>query len=179
MLGHLLTIQDGLQNWYIGKAESCCIFYDIESEIFELAYLKLCFTLNQKFSQLSKEYRMLVSSSIDGQIGIISTSNNKLIQIVKVNSPIYCLTWNARSSQIIVGLKGKIQVYAVQNPEAWGTTAWLSSTTEGSTANTVNNIATLNSSTADLFGTKYVNSAQHTDIVKCLLCVDGKVYSGG
>jgi WD40 repeat protein len=97
------------------------------------------------------EYKAMFTSSNDGTI-IVWSSTGTVHQRIELNHPVYCLAWQLRRSQLIAGMNDSIRAYSLK---------------EGS-----------------LVGAPYMEKRAevlrtHTDIVKCIVCVDAKVYSGG
>ncbi|XP_062500552.1 uncharacterized protein LOC134177787 [Corticium candelabrum] len=80
---------------------------------------------------------------------MFTSSNDNTIIL---NHPVYCLAWQHRHSQLIAGMNGSIRAYNVKEGLLIGAPSLVRKA-------------------------QVVNS--HVDIVKCIVCMDAKVYSGG
>ncbi|GFR59077.1 vegetative incompatibility protein HET-E-1 [Elysia marginata] len=95
--------------------------------------------------------KLLLSSSNDAQI-IAWGSGGGAVDVIPMNVPIYCMAINPRRQQLVCGVNEGVHVYALDEEKESG--------------HYINN--------------KLLHFAKnHTDIVRCILCHESRIYSAG
>lgn len=56
--------------------------------------------------------KMLFSSSLDGNI-LVWSDRGRLLQVIEFGGPVFCLGWNPKRRQLVVGGRGAVQLYQV------------------------------------------------------------------
>ncbi|XP_022092949.1 uncharacterized protein LOC110980503 [Acanthaster planci] len=95
--------------------------------------------------------KVMFSSSNDGMI-VAWASGGGVYDRIKIGSPIYCMALNQRRHQLVCGLNGYIRVYGLDEKREKSSIVQVDS--------------------------PYI-SKEHTDIVKCIVCLESRVYSAG
>ncbi|XP_071806782.1 uncharacterized protein [Asterias amurensis] len=95
--------------------------------------------------------KVMFSSSNDGLI-IAWSSGGGVFDRIKIGSPVYCMALNTRRHQLVCGLNGSIKVYSLDDKREKSSIIQLE----------------------DPF-----ISREHTDIVKCIVCLESRVFSAG
>ncbi|XP_065836008.1 uncharacterized WD repeat-containing protein alr3466-like [Oscarella lobularis] len=101
--------------------------------------------------QCWNEAKVMFTGSNDGTI-VLWTSTGTVHQKLTLGVPVYSLVWQPKKAQLIAGLNGCIRVYEIIESNSVG-------------------IPSLER--------KGVTLTAHVDIVKCVVSVEGKIYSGG
>ncbi|CAL1534086.1 unnamed protein product [Lymnaea stagnalis] len=96
--------------------------------------------------------KLMLSSANDARIAVWGTGGG-IVDNVHMIVPIYCMAINPRRHQLVCGVNGGVRVYALNEEKE--------------------------------IGSHYINSCylyfaqEHTDIVRCILCHESKIYSAG
>lgn len=96
--------------------------------------------------------KLLFSAANDGVI-IAWGSGGAVHDKIPIGSPVYCMSWNARRHQIVAAIGCTVQVFNMRDPSR--------------------------DITGHVIDQKAFISKEHTDIVKCVVCFESRVYSGG
>ncbi|XP_063680479.1 uncharacterized WD repeat-containing protein alr3466-like isoform X1 [Bolinopsis microptera] len=96
-----------------------------------------------------QEAKLLVSASNDGLI-ITWSSSSIPHQVIKIGNPIYCVSWNSKREQIIIGLNKSVKAF---------------------------NLVDGTSLSSPYLDEKCETVTHHTDIVKSIVCIDSRVYT--
>ncbi|XP_076443785.1 uncharacterized protein LOC143282138 isoform X2 [Babylonia areolata] len=95
--------------------------------------------------------KLMISSANDGDL-IAWGSGGGISDRIKIGMPVYCMAINPRRHQLVCGVNGGIRVYALDEERECG--------------HIINN--------------KLLYFArEHTDIVRCIMCLDSRIYSVG
>ncbi|KAK7116215.1 uncharacterized WD repeat-containing protein alr3466-like [Littorina saxatilis] len=95
--------------------------------------------------------KVLISSANDGDL-IAWGSGGGVSDRIVIGMPVYCMAINPRRHQLVCGVNGGIRVYALDGERECG----------------------------HLINNKVLYFArEHTDIVRCILCLDSRIYSAG
>ncbi|XP_074652528.1 uncharacterized protein LOC141906930 [Tubulanus polymorphus] len=97
------------------------------------------------------ESKLMLSAANDGII-IAWAPGGGIYDKIYVGCPVYCMTINPRRHQLICGVNGSVRVFDLDENKECG------------------HIINLQ--------TQYI-AKEHTDIVKCVVCHEGRVYTGG
>ncbi|CAH3158443.1 unnamed protein product [Porites lobata] len=95
--------------------------------------------------------KLLFSAANDGTI-IAWGSGGAVYDRIPIGSPVYCMSWNARRNQIVAAVDSTVQVFNMRDPGR---------------------------EIGHVIDTKAYVSKEHSDIVKCVVCYESRVYSGG
>ncbi|KAI8789007.1 vegetative incompatibility protein HET-E-1 [Biomphalaria glabrata] len=95
--------------------------------------------------------KLLLSSANDAHI-IVWGAGGGVVDKVPMSVPVYCMTVSSRRHQLICGVNGGIRVYAINEEKESG----------------------------HYINPQYLHFSQHhTDIVRCVLCHESRIYSAG
>ncbi|KAK2566790.1 putative U3 small nucleolar RNA-associated protein 13 [Acropora cervicornis] len=96
--------------------------------------------------------KLLFSAANDGII-IAWGSGGAVHDKIPIGSPVYCMSWNARRHQIVAAIGCTVQVFNMRDPSR--------------------------EIIGHVIDQKAFISKEHTDVVKCVVCFESRVYSGG
>eukprot|EP01135_Chromosphaera_perkinsii_P010375 Nk52_evm47s2118 gene=Nk52_evmTU47s2118 len=100
------------------------------------------------------ELKLLFSASMDGAI-MLWGSSLKLLQTINTHSPVYCLSWETKYQQLLVGSNGKVRSFLMKSD---GTDI-----TGG----------------ADILTRRPAVACEHSDIVRKIISCESRLYSAG
>ncbi|KAL9965739.1 hypothetical protein ACROYT_G029581 [Oculina patagonica] len=95
--------------------------------------------------------KLLFSAANDGTI-IAWGSGGAVHDRIPIGSPVYCMAWNTRRNQIVAAVDSTVQVFNMRDPGR---------------------------EIGHVIDTKAYVCREHSDIVKCVVCYESRVYSGG
>ncbi|KAK3240375.1 hypothetical protein CYMTET_49778 [Cymbomonas tetramitiformis] len=116
--------------------------------------------------------KMLFSSSVDGNI-VVWNDRGKELQSVEFGGAVFCLAWNHKRKQLVVGGNGVIQIYRVTKLDQYEMTI-----SAGRGYSSASPASEVHESFKVLKLHTQVKS--HTDLVRGVCCSDsGKIFSAG
>lgn len=95
--------------------------------------------------------KLLFSAANDGTI-IAWGSGGAVHDRIPIGSPVYCMAWNVRRNQIVAAVDSTVQVFNMRDPGR---------------------------EIGHVIDTKAYVCKEHSDLVKCVVCHESRVYSGG
>ncbi|KAJ3139429.1 hypothetical protein HK101_003641 [Irineochytrium annulatum] len=134
-----------------------------------------------------KELKVLFSASIDGMILVWGVSC-KLVQKIETKFPIYCLAYNSRRQQLLVGHDKRVRVFqtiSTDDSSHVGSTSLpsggggSSNPASGGGVNPTSSGGGGGPGTTDVLERRSVSCEEHTDVVSCMVSAEGRFYSAG